>query len=94
MNIRQRIVKTFIISRLNYALPLRYRLNKVDENAFNHTILSCTRIITHSKTVELNATTYALTGLMPLSPMSSIHCIMPTHQLLYIEKPTDYLPSL
>ena len=77
MNTHQRIiVNAFIIPTLNYALLMWCWLNKTDENAFNHTILRCTRIITHSKTVELNATTYALTGLTPFSPMSSIRCVM------------------
>ena len=62
--------------------------------AFNYIILRCARIITHNKTVKLNATTYALTNLMPFSPMSLIRCVMRTHQLLDTEKSNDYLPSI
>ena len=76
---RQRVVKAFVLPKLTYCLPIWGYLECRSRTAMDHTLLRMMRVVLGNRAVVLDRDTYAATGILPLAKLADMNCILAVH---------------
>ena len=87
---RQHVVKAFVLPKLTYCLPTWGHLECRSRTAMDHTLLCMARVVLGNRAIVLDRDTYTATGILPIAELAALKCILAVH--LALSHNNSYIP--